>query len=146
MCQQPAAALCTEFVKRVGETIGAGAASASHSAWQLLPSPLLDVNTVASVAGSTCASATASSATASASLIAAPARRRSAAGRRTGIGSTVGSVAGVAAPRSTACAPAHESRPGPSRPTPSIQTCSAVMTAPRPTGTSADPPRGRART
>ena len=78
-----------EFVKRVGEIRRSGPASISHSAWQLLPSPLDDVNTVASAAGSAPAWAQAASATAMASLIARPARRRSAAGSRCGAGTTV---------------------------------------------------------
>ena len=43
--------MCTEFVKRVGDTSRSALASASHIAWQLAGSPVDEVKTVAMVAG-----------------------------------------------------------------------------------------------
>jgi hypothetical protein len=43
--------LCTELVKRVGDTSRSALASASHIAWQLAGSPVDEVKTVAIAAG-----------------------------------------------------------------------------------------------
>ena len=89
MLQYPAAMLCTELAKRVGEISRPSRVSAWQSSWQLSPSPPEEENTLASSAGFASACAAASRPTANASLTTRPVRRRSAAARMVGIGSTV---------------------------------------------------------
>src|SRR5581483_4998041 len=84
MLQYPAAALCTELWKSVGDTARCGCASAVHSRCRMLVSASDVANTVASSEGLKLDVRIASSAMRNASRTAGAARRRSFGGRRFG--------------------------------------------------------------
>src|SRR5580698_3291290 len=90
MLQKPAATLCTELEKRVGETSRAGSANAWQISWHIWPSPPEDENTLGTCLGSTPAAAVASQATDNANFTTLPVRLRSAGGSIAGTGSKVG--------------------------------------------------------
>ncbi len=92
MLQYPAATLCTELEKRVGETSRAGSASAWQISWQMWPSLPEEENTLGIRSGSAPAFEVASNATARATLTTRPVRRRSAGGNIAGTGNTVGAA------------------------------------------------------
>jgi len=120
MLQYPAATLCTELWKRVGESCRSELARTRQISWQFKPSPPEEENTVASVLRSIPQRVVASKPTASASLTTPPVRRRSAGGNESGSGNTVAAATYGASPASIAAALGQSAKPGPSTPIPSI--------------------------